>query len=34
MMQVQMTPDEFGRFVAVETAKWAAVVKGIGIRGE
>jgi tripartite-type tricarboxylate transporter receptor subunit TctC len=31
---VQMTPDEFGRFVAAETAKWAAVVKGIGIRGE
>jgi tripartite-type tricarboxylate transporter receptor subunit TctC len=31
---VQMTPDEFGRFLAVETKKWAEVVKGVGIRGE
>jgi tripartite-type tricarboxylate transporter receptor subunit TctC len=31
---LQMTPDEFGRFIAAETAKWAEVVKGIGIRAE
>jgi tripartite-type tricarboxylate transporter receptor subunit TctC len=31
---LQMTPDEFGRFLAAETTKWAEVVKGIGIRVE
>jgi tripartite-type tricarboxylate transporter receptor subunit TctC len=31
---VKMTPDEFGRFIAAETRKWAEVVKGTGIRPE
>jgi tripartite-type tricarboxylate transporter receptor subunit TctC len=31
---VQMTPEEFGRFIAAETRKWAEVVKGTGIRAE
>jgi hypothetical protein len=26
-----MSPDEFGRFIAAETAKWARVVKETGI---
>jgi tripartite-type tricarboxylate transporter receptor subunit TctC len=30
----QMTPGEFGRFIAAETAKWAKVVKEAGIRAE
>lgn len=31
---IQMTPAEFGRFVAAETAKWARVVKEAGIRAQ
>ena len=31
---MQMTPEEFGRFIARETAKWARVVKEAGIRAE
>jgi tripartite-type tricarboxylate transporter receptor subunit TctC len=31
---VQMTPEEFGRFIAQESAKWARVVKEAGIRPE
>ncbi len=31
---LQMSPDEFGRFIAAETAKWARVVKEAGIRAE
>ena len=30
----QMTPEEFGRFIAAETTKWAKVVKEAGIRPE
>ncbi|MGB7543638.1 MAG: tripartite tricarboxylate transporter substrate binding protein [Burkholderiales bacterium] len=30
----QMSPDEFGRFIAAETVKWARVVKDAGIRAE
>jgi tripartite-type tricarboxylate transporter receptor subunit TctC len=30
----QMRPDEFGRFIAAETLKWARVVKEAGIRAE
>jgi tripartite-type tricarboxylate transporter receptor subunit TctC len=29
-----MSPDEFGRFIATETVKWARVVKDAGIRAE
>ena len=31
---VHMNPEEFGRFIAAETAKWARVVKEAGIRAE
>ena len=31
---LQMTPEEFGRFIAQETAKWSKVVKEAGIRPE
>jgi tripartite-type tricarboxylate transporter receptor subunit TctC len=31
---VSMSPDEFGRFIQAETAKWARVVKEAGIRAE
>jgi tripartite-type tricarboxylate transporter receptor subunit TctC len=31
---LQMTPEEFGRFIAQETVKWARVVKEAGIRAE
>jgi tripartite-type tricarboxylate transporter receptor subunit TctC len=31
---VPMSPDEFGRFIQAETAKWARVVKEAGIRAE
>ncbi len=31
---LSMSPDEFGRFIAAETVKWARVVKDAGIRGE
>ena len=31
---VRMTPAEFGRFVAAETAKWAKVAREAGIRAE
>ena len=31
---VQMGPEEFGRFIASETAKWGRVVKEAGIRAE
>ncbi|MDQ6923484.1 MAG: tripartite tricarboxylate transporter substrate binding protein [Pseudomonadota bacterium] len=31
---LSMSPDEFGRFIAAETVKWARVVKGAGIRAE
>jgi len=31
---VPMRPDEFGRFIQAETAKWARVVKEAGIRAE
>jgi tripartite-type tricarboxylate transporter receptor subunit TctC len=31
---LHMTPDEFGRFIAQETAKWSRVVKDAGIRAE
>ncbi len=31
---LQMTSEEFGRFIAQETAKWARVVKDAGIRPE
>src|SRR6266567_666327 len=30
----QMTPEEFGRFIAAERMKWARVVKEAGIRAE
>ena len=30
----QMSPEEFGRFIAAETAKWAKVVKEAGIKAE
>ena len=30
----QMSPEEFGRFVAAETAKWAKVVKEAGFKAE
>jgi len=30
----KMAPEEFGRFVAAETAKWAKVVKEAGIKAE
>jgi len=30
----QMTPEEFGRFIAAEMMKWARVVKEAGIRAE
>jgi tripartite-type tricarboxylate transporter receptor subunit TctC len=30
----QMTPEEFGRFIVVETSKWAKVVKEAGIKPE
>ncbi len=30
----QMNPEEFGRFIAAETLKWARVVKAAGIRAE
>jgi len=31
---VQMSPEEFGRFIVSETAKWAKVVKEAGIKPE
>jgi tripartite-type tricarboxylate transporter receptor subunit TctC len=31
---MQMSPEEFGRFIAVETAKWGRVVKDAAIRAE
>jgi len=31
---LQMSPEEFGRFITQETAKWARVVKEAGIRAE
>ena len=31
---LSMSPDEFGRFIAAETVKWARVVKDAGIRAE
>src|SRR5260221_5308193 len=31
---LRMGPDEFGRFIAAETAKWARVVKDAGIKAE
>jgi tripartite-type tricarboxylate transporter receptor subunit TctC len=31
---VQMSPEEFGRFIVSETAKWAKVVKETGIKPE
>jgi tripartite-type tricarboxylate transporter receptor subunit TctC len=31
---VQMAPEEFGRFIATETAKWSRVVKQANIRAE
>ncbi len=31
---LQMTPEEFGRFIVQETAKWSRVVKEAGIRAE
>ena len=31
---LQMTPVEFGKFIAAETVKWARVVKQAGIRAE
>jgi tripartite-type tricarboxylate transporter receptor subunit TctC len=31
---LQMSPEEFGRFIAQETGKWARVVKEAGIRAE
>jgi len=31
---LQMSPEEFGRFIAQETAKWTKVVKEAGIRPE
>jgi tripartite-type tricarboxylate transporter receptor subunit TctC len=31
---LHMTPEEFGRFIAAETAKWAKVVKEAGIKAE
>ena len=30
----QMSPEEFGRFIAAETAKWSRVVKEASIRAE
>ena len=30
----QMSPEEFGRFIASETVKWAKVVKEAGIKPE
>ena len=29
-----MSPEEFSRFIAAETAKWARVVKDANIRAE
>jgi len=29
-----MSPEEFGRFIASETVKWAKVVKEAGIKPE
>jgi tripartite-type tricarboxylate transporter receptor subunit TctC len=29
-----MAPEEFGRFIAAETTKWAKVVKEAGIKAE
>jgi tripartite-type tricarboxylate transporter receptor subunit TctC len=31
---LQMSPEEFGRFIATETAKWGRVVKESGIKAE
>jgi tripartite-type tricarboxylate transporter receptor subunit TctC len=31
---VQMSPEDFGRFIVSETAKWAKVVKEAGIKPE
>jgi tripartite-type tricarboxylate transporter receptor subunit TctC len=31
---VQMSPEEFGRFIVSETAKWSRVVKETGIKPE
>ncbi|HET7201666.1 MAG TPA: tripartite tricarboxylate transporter substrate binding protein [Burkholderiales bacterium] len=31
---IQMSPDDFGRFIVAETAKWAKVVKDAGIKPE
>ncbi len=31
---LSMSPEEVGRFIAAETAKWARVVKDAGIRAE
>ena len=31
---LQMSPEEFGRFIAQETAKWSRVVREAGIRAE
>jgi tripartite-type tricarboxylate transporter receptor subunit TctC len=31
---LQMSPEEFGRFITVETAKWGRVVKESGIKAE
>ena len=31
---LSLSPDEFGRFIAAETVKWARVVKDAGIRAE
>jgi len=31
---LSMSPEEFGRFIAAETVKWARVVKDAGIRAE
>ena len=31
---LQMSPEEFGRFIAAETAKWSRVVKEAGIKPE
>ena len=31
---LRMSPEEFGRFISAETAKWARVVKDAGIKAE
>ncbi len=31
---VRMTPAEFGRFIAVELAKWVKVARDVGIQAE